>query len=290
MAKPSTVWVFALTYLFYPSPVSICQSQSRWEIPFKVEDGWILVEADVGKMKGLTFQIDTGSTSSMIDRKISRKLGLQAGSQEYRLDALGQNDTAKKVELTGLHLGLISTSLRCLEADLSAFGVDGLIGLDVLRHMKNVIDIETSEAPARKTLTIDFTTGKVQFGQSLELDHVVPLDLDAQIVVVAGIEGHRLRMALDTGTKISVLFGGSQQRWINGLPIIGYLSGTRLLRGYLQQEVRLRNFMLGTVKCNDMSALVSDARNQPVDGLLSIIQLGPKTIHFDFDRNTMTWK
>ena len=26
------------------------------------------------------------------------------------------------------------------------------------------------------------------------------------------------------------------------------------------------------------------------DGLLSVIQLGPKIIHFDFERNLMTWK
>jgi hypothetical protein len=43
-------------------------------------------------------------------------------------------------------------------------------------------------------------------------------------------------------------------------------------------------------RCNDMSAIVSEARNQPIDGLLSVIQLGPKVIHFDFDRNLMTWK
>jgi len=39
-----------------------------------------------------------------------------------------------------------------------------------------------------------------------------------------------------------------------------------------------------------MSAIVSEARNQPNDGLLSVVQLGPKIIHFDFDRNLMTWK
>jgi len=290
MAKLSTVWVFALTLLLYPHSVSMSQSQSCWEIPFKVEDGWILVKADIGKLRGLTFQVDTGCTCSVIDRKISRKLGLHPGSEEYRLNAFGEIGRAKKVELTGLHLGRISAGLRCFEADLSAFAVNGFIGLDVLRHMRNVIDLETGEAPARKTLTINVTTGRLQFGQSMELEYIVPLEVDAQIVVAAGIEGRRLRLALDTGTKISVLFVGSQQRWIDALPIVGYFAGTRLQTGYQQKEVRLRNFILGDAKFDDMSALVSDARNQPVDGLLSVIQLGPKIIHFDFDRNLMTWK
>ena len=290
MTKLSRFCIFTLTSLFFPASFPVSRSQSAWEIPFKIVDGWILVKVEVGKLKGLTFQIDTGSTSSVIDRKISRKLGLQAGSEEYRLNAFGGISSAKKVEITGLHLGRISTSLRFFEADLSAFGVDGLIGLDVLRHMKNVIDNETGEAPANKTLTIDFTTGKIQFGQSRELDYAAPLDIDQQIVVVAWIDGHRLRLALDSGTKISVLFRGSQQRWIGGLPIVGYYSGTRLAKEYQQEEVQLRNFIVGTAKCNDMSALVSDARNQPIDGLLSVIQLGPKIMHFDFDRNLMTWK
>jgi hypothetical protein len=53
-------------------------------------------------------------------------------------------------------------------------------------------------------------------------------------------------------------------------------------------EVLLRSFLLGTSRCNDMSAIVSEARNQPVDGHRSVIQLGPKIIHFDFERNLMT--
>jgi hypothetical protein len=59
---------------------------------------------------------------------------------------------------------------------------------------------------------------------------------------------------------------------------------------YQQKEVLLRSFLLGTTRFNDMSAIVSEARNLPVDGLLSVVQLGPKIIHLDFDRNLMTWK
>jgi len=82
---------------------------------------------------------------------------------------------------------------------------------------------------------------------------------------------------------------GRQDR-IDGLPIAGYMTGARLMGAYLQKEVLLRDFILGGVRCNDTSAIVSEARNQPTDGLLSVVQLGAKIIHFDFDRNLMTWK
>jgi hypothetical protein len=239
----------------------------------------------------LTFQIDTGSTCSLIDRKIARKLSLQPGSEEYRLNAFGQVSKARKVELPALRMGQVSTSLGCIEADHSALAVDGLIGLDVLRRLDHVTNIETGEAPARKTLTIDFAASKIRFGESMELDHVLALEPDSpQVVVVAGIQGRRTRLALDTGTRVSVLYAGSQQDWLDALPIVGYLTGTRLMRKYQQKEVLLRSFLLGTTRCNDMSAIVSEARNLPVDGLLSVVQLGPKIIHLDFERNLMTWK
>ena len=125
----------------------------------------------------------------------------------------------------------------------------------------------------------------------MELDHVLALEPDPQqIVVAAGIQGRRMRLALDTGTRVSVLYAGSQQDWIDALPIVGYMTGSRLMEKYQQKEVLLRSFLLGTTRCNDMSAIVSEARNLWVDGLLSVAQLGPKIIHFDFDRNLMTWK
>jgi hypothetical protein len=291
MAKQSIYCMLALTSFLLCSSVSISQSRSCWSIPFKVTDRWIMLKGSVGKMDGLTFQIDTGSTCSLIDSKIAGKLGWQPGSDEYRLNAFGQVSQARKVEVPALQMGQVSTSLRCIEADLSTLAVDGVIGLDVLRRMDHLVDIETGKAPARKNLTIDFGARKIRFGKSMDLDHVLALEPDShQIVVTAGIQGRRKRLALDTGTRVSVLYAGSQQDWIDALPIIGYMTGSRLMGKYQQKEVLLRSFLLGTTRCNDMSAIVSEARNLPVDGLLSVVQLGPKIIHLDFDRNLMTWK
>ena len=193
MAKQSIFCMLALTSFLLCSTVSISQSQSCWEIPFKVTDRWITVKGSIGKLDGLTFQIDSGSTCSLIDREIARKLGLQPGSDEYRLNAFGQVSQVRKVEVPALQMGQVSTSLRCLEADLSTLAVDGLIGLDVLRRLDHVTNIETGEAPARKTLIIDFAARRIRFGESMELDHVLALEPDPQqIVVAAGIQGRRM--------------------------------------------------------------------------------------------------
>jgi len=291
MARQAALCFLTLTFILCCNFKAISASQSCWDVPFRISAGWILVKARIGGLDGLTFQIDTGSTCSLIDRKIVRKLGLTPEPGEYRLNAYGQIGNAKKVELSALQMGRISTRLRCFEADLSMWSVDGLIGLDVLRHMNQIVNIDTGEAPARKTLTLDFGPRCLRFGESVKLDHAVPLEADpTQIVVAAEIQGHSLRLALDTGSRISVLYAGAQRDWIHGLPIIGYWEGSRLLGRYQQKEVRIQNFILGTTRCDDMSALVSDAQNHPIDGLLSVVQLGPKILHLDFDCNLMSWK
>jgi hypothetical protein len=258
------------------------KTRSHWEVPFEVIDRWILVKGSIGEMKGLTFQIDTVSTSSLIDRKAARKPGLQPGGDEHRLQSFGKVSNARRVEPVIVRMGEVSASLRCLEADLSSLAVDGLIGLDVLRRMDHLINVETGEAPPRKTFTIDFSAGKVRFGESMSLDHLVCLEPDSnQVIVTAQIQGHRIRLSLDTGTGVSVLFQGLGLHWMDALPIAGYRTGTRLRGGYVQKEVLLRDFILGTARCNDMSSIVSEARNQPTNGLLSVLQLGPKVLHLD---------
>jgi len=112
MARQSILCCLALTFHLPCSTISISASQSRWEIPFRISDGWILVKGRIGKMDGLTFQIDTGSTCSLMDGKISGKLGLQPGSEEYLLNAFGQIGKAKKVEFPALQMGGMSTKLR----------------------------------------------------------------------------------------------------------------------------------------------------------------------------------
>ncbi len=291
MVRQSILCIFALVSFVACAKLLNSQSRSHWEIPFKVVDHWILVKGSLEDLKGLTFQIDTGSTASLIDRRIARKLGLQADPNEVRLHSFGQISNARKVEPAVVRMGEVSTSLRWLEADLSSLSVDGLIGLDVLRRMEHLVNTENGEPPPRKTFTIDFSAGRLRFGQSIKLENLARLEPDSnQIVVAAQIQGHRTYLALDTGTGVSVLFKGLEQHWIDALPIAGYRSGTRLWGGYVQKEVLLRNFILGTVTCDDMSAIVSEARNQLTDGLLSVLQLDPKVLHLDFENNLMTWK
>ena len=291
MVRQSILCILALTSFVPCTTLLKSQNRSRWEIPFEVFNRWILVKGSIGEMKGMTFQIDTGSTSSLIDKKIARKLGLQAGANEVRLRSFGRVSNAREVEPAIARMGDVSVSLRCFEADLSSLYVDGLIGLDVLRRMDHLINAENGGAPPRKTLTIDFSARKIRFGESMKLDNIVQIEPDSnQVVVAAQIQGHRTYLALDTGTGVSVLFQGLEQHWIDVLPVAGYMTGTRLRGGYMQKEVSLGNFILGTARCNDMSAIVSEARNQPTDGLLSVLQLGPKVLHLDFDNLLMTWK
>ncbi len=53
--------------------------------------------------------------------------------------------------------------------------------------------------------------------------------------------------------------------------------------------VILPDVELGNSRWTNPSGILMDLPNQAKDGLLSVRQLGLKIVHFDFERNLMTW-
>jgi hypothetical protein len=148
-------------------------SPTDWEIPFKLEGGRIIVRVAIGKTGGLKFRVDTGATCSLVDKTVIRRLGLIAHTQDFRLVNVDRVTTAKKVLLSDVRLGMISASLYCFEADLSEWGVDGVIGLDLLRHQTWLTNSKTPEILRKSKLTIDFAYRTIRFGRSEHFEHSV---------------------------------------------------------------------------------------------------------------------
>ena len=67
----------------------------------------------------------------------------------------------------------------------------------------------------------------------------------------------------------------------------GYLGVGGMGRG---KQVILPNMEMGNSRWTNPSAILMDLPNEAKDGLLSVKQLGMKTVHFDFERNLMSWK
>ncbi len=290
MGHRSVSWkaVLVSACLFHAAPA--IWAQTGCEIPFRCEGHLVVVEATIGATNRLKFIIDTGTTSSVIDRKVVKALGLKRISLESQIAALGQLASADQFHIPMLRIGSVGAPLHCPQADLAFLGVDGIIGLDLLREQKRWRNCETNEAINGYFLTIDFKSRRLQFGVRQQLEHTIPLETsDPEIIVVAMIQGHPLRLAVDTGSHTLILYRESQMRWLVPKSMFPGASFNQLGRTGGGKQVILPDMMLGNERWTNPSGILLDLRNQSIDGLLSVKQLGMKIVHFDFERRLMSW-
>lgn len=293
MANRAILGIAALASGLLFNEASASASQSWCEVPFELHNQLILVKGSVGKMAKLRFVIDTGATHTVVDKRLAERLGLKPEPEEHPGRAFGQIIKLRKVFLNGLRIGQLLTSIHCYEADLSELqmGLDGIIGLDLLqRRTAELVDCETQQVLKGKNLTIDYESRKIRFGQTQSLEHAVPMEIsDSRIVVVAKIQGQPARLVVDTGFPVTTLFKDRQKRWID-LPTFNEAIGFHLGGAAFAHKVLLERFELGTGRWEDLPALILDAQDQPTDGVLAVAPLNLKILHFDFERNILSWR
>jgi hypothetical protein len=284
----SGVVVLISSFLLHAPPGF--SGQAGCEIPFRLDGHLIVVDASIGLTGRLRFMIDTAATATVVDRKVIKALGLEQLPEESRIVALGQVTKANRFRIPVLQIGPVFAMLNCHEADLACLGVDGIIGLDLLRDQTRLASCETNEVIKSGSLTIDFKTRKLHFGVRTQLEHTVPLEAsNPEIIVVAMIQGHSLRLAVDTGSHTIVLYKESQMGWLDPR---GMLLGARFYQlGRMGggKQVILPNMELGNSRWTNPSGILMDIPNEAKDGLLSVWQLDLKIVHFDFERNLMSW-
>ena len=265
--------------------------QAECEIPFQFYGHLIVVEGSIGNKDGLRFMIDTATTGTVVDRKVIKALGLKPLPVESQIVALGRVTKANRFRIPVLRIGPVFALLDCREADLAYLGVDGIIGLDLLRQQTRLASCETNEAIKSRSLTIDFKIRRLYFGVQQQLDHTVPLEApNPEIIVVAMIKGHPLRLAVDTGSHTIVLFKESQMGWLDPRVMLQSARFFQVGGRGGGKQVILPDMELGNSRWTNPSGILMDLPNEAKDGLLSVRQLGLKIVHFDFERNLMSWK
>jgi len=121
-------------------------SEPAVELPFTIQNGFILVKAQVGNhAEPLTFLVDSGASTSLLSLHTANRLHLRLGAPEVAhgvgIDVKAYNVKALRVtagdcELTKVDLAvdLRNTALLCPQP------VDGLIGADFFAHKIIQID------------------------------------------------------------------------------------------------------------------------------------------------------
>jgi predicted aspartyl protease len=290
MTNPSILRKALLVPTLLLNTTAAFADQNNWEIPFKLKGHSIVVEASAGKKSGLKFTIDTGATCSVLDKSVVKALGLQQEPGEFLIMAFGQVTKAKRFYLPDLRIGPVFVTLHCLESDLSHLGVDGIIGLDLLLRKVDLASCATQEIIKCKNFTIDFESRKLRFGIQQQLKHTVPLEVEySQIVVSAKIQGRIYRLSVDTGASMMILFKGSQLGAPESTLAFQRVNSSSLGGNSQSREVLLPVFELGTSRWHSLGGVVLNATDQPLDGVMAVVPLNIKILHFDFMHNLLSW-
>lgn len=243
----------------------------------------MVVKGRAADLSDLNFVIDTGSSRTVLDTQIARKLHLP--TQKTLVNVLERRIPIEQARISQLTIG--SQAFRKIAvqiADISLRGrdrqvrIDGLVGLDLMRKTNLSIDFGTRM----------ITFGPVSHGQSrFSFYDGLPF-----ILVPLHVGGRRLTLFLDTGSEFVILHqsktrGRIAMRSTREKRKVHYVGGTAVLKRVVLEQV-----VIGSSSWEEISALILDgpySKSAP-DGVLAITSLDLRTLNLDFQKNIVSWE
>ncbi len=240
----------------------------------------VVVQGQIGELDGLRLILDTGSTYSVIDRRVADRLRLhRRPGSVFNYD---RDLAIEWAEVPGVRIGpMRAAGMRMMVAklaDISEFAgqVDGIIGLDLLSR-------------ARK-IEIDYERRRVTF----ELDEGCDSRPSAVkgLLVTVSIQGIPMRLLVDTGLKYVVLY---KDRLSSALPQLRTEGeGRDAMIGRLQAtQVNLPGFQIfGPQAVIPVLLIAGPGKTDPggMDGYLGPASLRAKRLELDFRAMILRWE
>lgn len=254
------------------------------EVQMAVHDGHLaVVEGSIGPAHSLRFLLDTGSTHTVIDRKIATALNLAV--HPTRALSFDKTISLDCAELAEIALGPVhATNLKVFVADLRTLrtvgvSVDAVVGLDLL---------------TKENFRLDFARKLLVFGEDSAIGtRSVPLRADAySLRVQLDLDGRPVSMILDTGAagvtfcqdSIESLYSDRQSLQRKFLLTAGGAVPSKL--------VLVPRLRIGSQDLDRRVFLVSPpcgAIQPGIAGYLGLDALSATEISFDFARNELRW-
>jgi predicted aspartyl protease len=263
---------------------TLLETGESGEVPFTVVDGYlIVVEARIGERSGVKFALDTGATYSVLRADLAK--GLATAHLPARVVNLDEVLTQERVNVVDFQLGPIRISeLAMTKHDLgylrgSAPGVEGLIGLDVLRL---------------RSFSIDFRRRKIKFGAQRLLRSSTPMEIDRSYLrVEVYLLDRPVHLLVDTGVRSILLYRYRVAERLPSVKVEQRIRGASLSGNALLEVVTLPRMQLNRTKLEGRAVLL---RTSPtgflpgVDGYLALAALGAWRVSFDFERSRLSWE
>jgi predicted aspartyl protease len=263
---------------------AILETGDSGELPFTVVDGYlIVVEARIRDRSRVRFALDTGATYSVLRADFAK--GLDTAHLPVHVVNLDAVLTQERVNVVDFQLGPIRLSeLTMIKHDLgylraSAPGVEGLIGLDVLRL---------------RSFSIDFHRRKIMFGAQRLLRSSTPMEIDrSYLAVEVCLLDRPVHLLVDTGVRSILFYRDRVAERLPSVKVEQRIRGTSLSGDASLEVVTLPRLQLNRTELDRRAVLLqsSPAGFLPgVDGYLSLAALGASRVSFDFERSRLSWE
>jgi hypothetical protein len=179
------------------------------------------------------FVVDTGASSSVIGEAAARACGLREVARAPVHGILAATP-APIVAVRSLQVGEVrSNNLRLPTLPEAALGVSGLLGVDMLRHRRMVLDFAGRSFEISSSSTVpSLTAGHDSHIAEPDAPVVVPARFrSGQLIIVdADVAGRPVTAFLDSGSQVTVANGALRDLVLAAQPRLGaaLLSSTLL--------------------------------------------------------------
>lgn len=252
------------------------------QMPFNLYRGYlVVVDGRLGSLEHQNLLLDTGTSPSMIDQRVSTKLGLHGTEKDIALfntKVSGQTVTLSDIEIGPLHPRNVQVMVTDFSKVTDGLGtrIDAVIGLDVL---------------GATSFTLDYQKHRIYFHATAER-HVVPFTAGPQFITVDLQAGGRdLHLLLDTGTPHLVLFEQALRRLdYDPTTVSGTgqnISGNVAYNTVILEKTRLGREEMGPQRVSVVAG--EETSRAGYDGLVGISLLRPKRLSFDFEHQLIGW-
>jgi Predicted aspartyl protease len=253
-------------------------------VRFDLYRGYLMVvKGSAGPLKGLHFLLDTGTSTTLLDSRIARKLKIEGAAEDVNMIfANGQVRSTRAIVPT-IELGPIHQNhLPVLVQDLSIFSsalpvrIDAVVGLDIL-----------SQSP----FEVDYRSSRIHFGPLPSLPISIPLRIEDGLAMVNVEVNHATaHLIFDTGTPSLLIFGARVPKVLAGLKQHKAQYDVRSGKGATHSEVRLPSMHIGEVEFFKQQAVLMEDRDEggrDFDGVLGPAALGIDAFAVDLDRGAL---
>jgi len=240
----------------------------------------VVVSGQIGGLKAKqNFVIDTGTSPSMLNARVAKKLGLPV--TDSTLLAVGSQVPTRRTVLPHLDLGPIhATGVHMNVMDLTwleqqfSMEIAGLVGMDVL---------------GQASFRLDYDRRELQFGDVNDAGIPVKYDRPSHLALAdVTVQGKPVRLLVDTGTDMIVVYGHAWETLPTATKVADTPKNrsvsTPLLTGQIVDPEMELNGVLFHAIC---AFYVPSASAKGYDGIAGITALKLRGISFNREKQSV---